>query len=183
MQRLLRSGHAEGSPSSDRIRSPDSNGLLLSPLKQNLAAQKRNENLCLHFRLPLTERLMDAMEVQYTKESGKAVYQGRLYLSESFLSFESAERQRPPQQHLPMCLLVIPLYTVKRVERVNTGTYVAALAITVWHKMEHVFDLHASSSLRYAPFYLLIVDNRLIKYPQSDLASYSDNICGHKRPR
>ncbi|KAI8393628.1 uncharacterized protein BYT42DRAFT_13531 [Radiomyces spectabilis] len=128
-------------------------GQLISPLKQDLAAKKRNHSFCLHFRLPLTEELIDTLEVTYMKphytktKSGspppeKTLYQGRLYLSGAYITFESMLRLPQPQQHQPICWLVFPLYTIRRVERLNTGSYVSALSISTWHKMEHIFQLH-----------------------------------------
>lgn len=174
MIRLLRNAGGDAapgssnSPSLDRnIKSPDSQhsegvsslssssggGVLVNPLKQDLAEQKRNTELCLHFRLPLSERLMmEGLRVGYSRceqPTGihNSYFPGRLYLSETFLCFESINRQAPPQQHLALCSLVLPLYTIKRVERLNSGSYGTAVSVTVWHNMEHVFQLHASISL------------------------------------
>ncbi|KAF7724455.1 hypothetical protein EC973_000964 [Apophysomyces ossiformis] len=123
---------------------------LINPLKQDLAAKKRNENFCFHFRLPLTEELVDALDVDYTKvgavnydQHERTHYRGRAYMSQTFLAFESESRLPKPQQHQPTCSLVLPLYTIKRVERLNTGSYTSALSVTTWHKMEHIFQLHA----------------------------------------
>lgn len=175
MIRLLRNAGGDtapgssNSPSLDRsIKSPDSQqsegvsslsssgGVLVNPLKQDLAEQKRNTELCLHFRLPLSERLMmEGLRVGYSRceqPTGihNSYFPGRLYLSETFLCFESINRQAPPQQHLALCSLVLPLYTIKRVERLNSGSYGTAVSITVWHNMEHVFQLHASISFSFS---------------------------------
>ncbi|KAI8144429.1 hypothetical protein BJV82DRAFT_67640 [Fennellomyces sp. T-0311] len=168
MLRVLRNaggdapGHSTSDPSNspiserDRsIRSPESTSSgFVSPLKHDLAAQKRNMDLCLHFKLPLTEKLvMNEINVGYTSGSVPTsvlennYYPGHLYLSESFLSFESINRQVPPQQHLPLCSLVLPLYTIKRVERLSSGSYATSLSITTWHKMEHVFHLHVHKTI------------------------------------
>ncbi|KAI9319372.1 hypothetical protein BX666DRAFT_1925576 [Dichotomocladium elegans] len=161
MIRLLRNagGDAPGSsttasPSSDgdrtSIRSHEHSATgspLINPLKHDLAEQKRNTDLCLQFRLPLTERLlMDGLRVGYTKSEGSKTtesryFPGHLYLTETFLCFESVNRQAPPQQHQPLCSFVLPLYTIKRVERLNTGSYATSLSVTTWHDMEHIFQL------------------------------------------
>ncbi|KAI9019303.1 rab-GTPase-TBC domain-containing protein [Phycomyces nitens] len=130
-------------------------GQLISPLKHDLAAQKRNQSFCLHFRLPLEERLVDALEADYTqKPTGPRISaskgekrletkcRGRIYLSETFLAYESQERLPHPQQHQPFCWFVLPLYTIKRVDRVSTGSY-TTLSVITWHKMEHIFELDA----------------------------------------
>ena len=156
--------------SSDRnVRSPDSSssspvsllannnnsggGLFVNPLKHDLAAQKRNMDLCLHFKLPLTEKLiMEEIQVGYTSGTISSTvlengyYPGHLYLTESYMSFESMNKQGPPQQHLPICSLVLPLYTVKRVERLSSGSYATSLSVTTWHGMEHIFHLNVSGS-------------------------------------
>lgn len=171
VQRLLRNagGDAPGlstsenspsrSPSSERDRSnstrpAETTGVFLSPLKHDLAAQKRNMNLCLHFRLPLTEKLVDAVDVGYQRSTElesessasaadpeRSYFRGRLYLTESYLAYESVNRQPPPQQHQPVCWFVLPLYVIKRVERLNTGSYTATLSITTCHDMQHIFQL------------------------------------------
>ncbi|KAI9306325.1 hypothetical protein BJ944DRAFT_51694 [Cunninghamella echinulata] len=137
------------------------NRILTNPLKHDLAAQKRNMDYCLHFRLPLKEQLLDALEVGYTlnnKNNGiKASFShptttttppirelhGRVYISETFLAYESQQRLPQPQQHQPIVWLVFPLYTIKRVERLNAGSYKSSLSITTYHNMEHIFKFHA----------------------------------------
>lgn len=179
MIRLLKSagGDAPGASNSNNdsfgpfISSPEStkSGLgrpsdsrhLTKPLKHDLAAQKRNMDYCLHFRLPLSEQLQDALEVVYTlnqtnrHHSGPSSspasltrdIRGRIYLSETFLAFESQQRLPQPQQHQPVLWLVFPLYTVKRVERLNTGPYTTSLAITTYHKIEHIFRFQVTPLL------------------------------------
>lgn len=147
MLRLLRNAGGESHLSTKR--EPENSSLFLNPLKHDLAAQKRNMNLCLHFRLPLDERLVDSIDVGYTRPNGPTVenyFPGRLYLSQTFLAFESVNRQSPPQQQLAVCWVVLPLYTIKRVERLNSGSYSSSLAITTWHGMEHVFQLRAQKT-------------------------------------
>lgn len=131
---------------------------LISPLKHDLAAQKRNEAYNARFRLPFVECLISGLDATYQKAAsderdptflsqvptGQLHLLGRVYLSQTFLAFESQTRLPAPQQHLPVCKAVFPLYTIKRVERVNKGGYTSGVAITTWHKMEHHFDLHVS---------------------------------------
>ncbi|KAI8340943.1 rab-GTPase-TBC domain-containing protein [Chlamydoabsidia padenii] len=147
------------STKSSSNRSVDSRHLI-KPLKQDLAAQKRNMDYCLHFRLPLSEQLQDALEVVYTLNQrthhrGGASssppslthdIRGRIYLSETFLAFESQQRLPQPQHHQPVLWLVFPLYTIKRVERLNTGPYSTSLAITTYHHIEHIFRFQASKT-------------------------------------
>ncbi|KAI9478329.1 MAG: rab-GTPase-TBC domain-containing protein [Benjaminiella poitrasii] len=136
---------------------PDPHHQLVSPLKKDLAAQKRNKEYCTRFRLPPTEYLIDGLDATYSKDAsqdrdplflsqvppGVVNLFGRVYLSQTFMTFESQEKLPAPQQHLPVCRAVFPLYTIKRVERLNKGAYTSGIALTTWHKMEHDFYLHA----------------------------------------
>lgn len=129
---------------------------LVSPLKQDLAAQKRNNAYCARFKLPADQYLINGLDATYSKDAshdrdphfltqvppGVVHLIGRVYLSQTFLAFESEERLPVPQHNLPVCKAVFPLYTIKRVERLNKGAYTSGVAITTWHKMEHDFFLH-----------------------------------------
>lgn len=132
---------------------------LVMPLKMDLAARKRNEMYNTRFRLPASEHLLDGMDATYVKEAsqerdpiflsqvppGVVNLIGRVYISQTFIAFESEERLPSPQQHLPVCKAVFPLYTIKRVERINQGAYTSGVALTTWHKMEHSFYLHVKN--------------------------------------
>ncbi|GAA5803129.1 hypothetical protein HPULCUR_008604 [Helicostylum pulchrum] len=130
---------------------------LVNPLKQDLAAQKRNHAFDLRFRLPMTEHLITGMSATYSKYTakdrdpafysqvppGNLLLMGHVYLSQTFLTFESQDRLPAPQQHSPQCRAVFPLYTIKRVERLNQAGYTSGVSITTCHKTEHEFTLHA----------------------------------------
>lgn len=147
-----------GTSKSSSTRSVDSPHLT-NPLKHDLAAQKRNLEYCLHFKLPSTEHVEDALEVAYTLNRSPSTalaaipstttkdIHGRIYISDSFLTFEAQQRLPQPQQQQPILWLVFPLYTIKRVERLNKGPYSTALAITTYHQMEHVFRFQVHSLL------------------------------------
>ncbi|GAN04350.1 hypothetical protein MAM1_0061d03810 [Mucor ambiguus] len=133
---------------------------LVSPLKQDLATQKRNNNYCSRFRLPADQYLISGLDATYSKDAaadrdphflsqvppGVVHLIGRVYLSQTFLTFESEERLPAPQHNLPVCKAVFPLYTIKRVERLNKGAYTSGVAITTCHRMEHDFFLHAEKN-------------------------------------
>lgn len=70
-------------------------------------------------------------------EQEDQVYAGRLILSRSFLCFSSLDRRS--------CRLSLPLYTVRRVERLNVTNRggVFALAVVVWHGMRVILRLDA----------------------------------------
>jgi hypothetical protein len=111
-----------------------------------MEAQKRNEMFAKRFRLPLTEVLYESVNVLCIRpidreEKRVETHQGRVYLSDNFIAFESAERQLAPQQNLASCWFVLPLFTIRRVERLNSGSYAYSLSLTTWHKMEVIFDL------------------------------------------
>lgn len=64
-------------------------------------------------------------------EQEDQVYSGRLTLTNAFLCFVSLDRRS--------CRMTLPLYCVRRVERLNaTRGGVFALAIVVWHGMRIV---------------------------------------------
>ncbi|KAG1460739.1 hypothetical protein G6F46_005335 [Rhizopus delemar] len=133
---------------------------LTNPLKQDLAAQKRNQAYCIQFRLPENESLITSLDATYSKlasperESifltqvppGHVNMLGRVYLSQTFITFESQEKLPAPQQHLPLCKAVFPLYCVKRVEKIHSGAYTSGVAIVTLHKIEHTFTLHAEKN-------------------------------------
>ncbi|GAC72884.1 GTPase-activating protein VRP [Moesziomyces antarcticus T-34] len=65
------------------------------------------------------------------------VYAGRLTLTQSFLCFASqGDRGRS-------CRMNLPLWCVRRVERLNTRGTVFALSIVVWHGMKVILQLNA----------------------------------------
>ncbi|KAK0545441.1 hypothetical protein OC846_004002 [Tilletia horrida] len=79
------------------------------------------------------------------------VYAGRLTLTQQFLTFASIDRRS--------CRLSLPLYCVRRVERLNAQrTAVFALGIVVWHGMKIIVQLNALSTQCEA-FCALLRDN------------------------
>ncbi|KAG1460472.1 hypothetical protein G6F56_005941 [Rhizopus delemar] len=133
---------------------------LTNPLKQDLAAQKRDQAYCIRFRLPEDEHLITGLDATYSKignperekvflnqvPPGHTNLSGRIYLSQTFMTFESQDRLPSPQQHLPLCVVVFPLYTVKRVEKIHSGAYTSGVSIITVHKNEHTFRLHAEKN-------------------------------------
>lgn len=95
----------------------------------------RDELFTAEYRLPPSESLMDDMsaEVSVTVRDSPAggrpesapVCQGKLYLSESFLVFTSVPDSR-------VCAFVVPLVTVRRVERLPSKSYIFALAVHLY---------------------------------------------------
>ncbi|ORX45517.1 TBC-domain-containing protein [Hesseltinella vesiculosa] len=144
---FVSSPHAATDHNTAASTAPPSERHLIKPLKQDLATQKRNHDFCHRFRLPMTEQLSDSLEIAYTLKSRSNSsntptpedIHGRVYLSENFLVYESQQRLPKPQQHQPILWLTLPLYTVRRVERINAGSYNAGLSITTCHQIEHIF--------------------------------------------
>lgn len=69
-------------------------------------------------------------------EQEDQVYAGKLTLTNTFLCFVSLDRRS--------CRLSLPLYCVRRVERLNTNrSGVFALAVVVWHGMRIILQLNA----------------------------------------
>jgi hypothetical protein len=122
---------------------------LVQPLKMNLAMQKQNELFRIHFRLPASENLNYEVPATYLpekkEEEEKPVgngnqppaatdFTGRLSLSEAYLTFQCLEKQKTLE-------FVLPLYTVRRVERLNGKSQIYSLKMVTWHQSVHVFNL------------------------------------------
>lgn len=116
---------------------------MMQPLKMDLAAQKRDERFRARFRLPPTEQLLTSVHATYfvTKEDGegggeeKQRTPGRLCLSESFLTFNSTDKGHYHDA-------VMPLYTIRRVERLNEPTQAFSIKIVNWHQDHAQFRLN-----------------------------------------
>ncbi|KAI8621287.1 rab-GTPase-TBC domain-containing protein [Chytriomyces sp. MP71] len=110
------------------------------PLKQAFEAQKRDTRFQNQFCLPTTERLMYEISAICTLSvSGdQNNITGTLYISSTFLCFSSTTQHQ--------CFLVLPLFAVKRLERVtnsnsaNPSVSSGAIAISVWHDMKLLFS-------------------------------------------
>lgn len=102
-----------------------------SPTRSQLFAQ--------FFNLPNTESAIDELPAILSlsnpgtspENEEDQVYAGRLTLTQRFLTFASIDRRS--------CRMSLPLYCVRRVERLNAQrTAVFALGIVVWHGMKIV---------------------------------------------
>ncbi|PWZ00886.1 TBC-domain-containing protein [Testicularia cyperi] len=99
------------------------------------------------FSLPTSEAPIPEAEITSTVLSLSAankdglqedqVYAGRLTLTQSFLCFASQG------DHGRSCRMNLPLWCVRRVERLNTKGTVFALSIVVWHGMKIILQLNA----------------------------------------
>ncbi|CAG8504045.1 29156_t:CDS:10 [Gigaspora margarita] len=107
---------------------------MIPPLKKNLEDQKRDKEFQILYNLPITEHLMQECTCEFVMPETKEVYVGKLQLSEGYLTFESTDKKP--------CSLVLPLYTVQRVERLYSKTHAFALSISNWHKMKLLFQIN-----------------------------------------
>ncbi|KAG0056938.1 hypothetical protein BGZ83_002878 [Gryganskiella cystojenkinii] len=114
--------------------SPHSPAPTTRPLRLGLEEQKRDNQFQLRFNLPTSEHLMEESSATMVQGEKTDMYHGRLYMSESFLCFICVDADP--------CVLVLPLYTIRRVERMNSRSAMYALNILTWHQMRIVFRLN-----------------------------------------
>ncbi|CAO3648391.1 unnamed protein product [Mucor hiemalis] len=169
MQRVLKSTaleHAPGSDVSIDIKDSDIDAIkdtelasnkmaslpaaeirkLMQPLKTNLAAQKRDERFRARFRLPPTEHLTHSFpavhpveeEDENDKNKRKTTdYAGMISLSEAYLTFNSTEGGRYFE-------VVMPLYTIRRVEKLTDKVDAFPIKIVNWHQAESIYYLNVN---------------------------------------
>lgn len=85
---------------------------------------------CESFGLPSHERVVTDINAVLSLQDKEEVYAGRLSLTQQYLTFASVDRRT--------CRMSLPLYTVRRVERLNSRSTVYALSLVVWHGMKIV---------------------------------------------
>ncbi|KAI7865927.1 rab-GTPase-TBC domain-containing protein [Spinellus fusiger] len=163
MQRLLKSTALEHSPGGDISTIPRDPVVsvdpplmqktlptadlrkLIQPLKLNLEAQKRDERLRTHFRLPNTEHVVQQVYASHpvmdqSEEEGETekvlVYTGQLSLSECFLTFRSTQKGK-------FFETVLPLYAVRRVERCN-DLHEFSIKVVNWHQGVTTYHLNVT---------------------------------------
>lgn len=92
------------------------------------------------FNLPPSECLMDNVTAEVSIvcpsnpfSNGNIVHQGKLYLSESFVVFLGS----PDPKN---CSFVLPLITVKRVERLPSKSYIFALSVHLYHGIKVIIQ-------------------------------------------
>ncbi|KAG0326940.1 hypothetical protein BGZ99_008704 [Dissophora globulifera] len=154
MERLLRNTaleHAPGQSNGDDgegvkdvfsvdVDSLDSNESAYSPapttrpLRLGLEEQKRDSQFQLRFNLPISEHLMEESSATMVLGDKTDMFHGRVYMSESFLCFVCTDADP--------CVLALPLFTIRRVERMNSRSAMYALNILSWHQMRIVFRLN-----------------------------------------
>ncbi|KAI9491137.1 rab-GTPase-TBC domain-containing protein [Zychaea mexicana] len=113
---------------------------MMQPLKMDLEAQKRDERFRARFRLPATEPLLMNVSAAHfieTEEGDEKRIHGRMCLSEAFLTFSSTDRGQYYEA-------IIPLYTIRRVERLNEKIHPFAIKLVNWHQAHTQFRLNVS---------------------------------------
>lgn len=119
---------------------------LMQPLKTNLAAQKRDERFRARFRLPPSEHLTHSFSAVHPVEEESAAasekherkttnYNGIVSLSEAYLTFNSTDQGRYFE-------IVMPLYTIRRVEKLTDKPDTFPIKIVNWHQSESVYYLN-----------------------------------------
>ncbi|KAF9358697.1 hypothetical protein BGX26_001133 [Mortierella sp. AD094] len=154
MERLLRNTaleHAPGMPNGDDGESikdvfsvdvesldggdsPFPSAPTTRPLRLGLEEQKRDSQFQQRFNLPTSEHLMEESSATIVWGDKSDMFHGRLYMSESFLCFICTDAEP--------CVLALPLYTIRRVERMNSSSAMYALNILTWHQMRVVLRLN-----------------------------------------
>ncbi|CAO3571311.1 unnamed protein product [Mortierella alpina] len=119
--------------------SPYASAPTTRPLRLGLEEQKRDSQFQQRFNLPTSEHLMEESSATMVQGDKTDMYHGRLYLSESFLCFICTEANP--------CVLALPLFTIRRVERMNSKSAMYALNILTWHQMRIVFRLNNPKTL------------------------------------
>jgi hypothetical protein len=95
-------------------------------LRQELDALKHDSDFQAIFRVPNTEQLLESCPAVF-KHTGIPGCRGRVYVSRTYMAFAS---EQPGE-----CKLVLPLYTVRRVERVDDFHHPLAIAVIFWHQL------------------------------------------------
>ncbi|KAK5669330.1 GTPase activating protein (GAP) [Batrachochytrium dendrobatidis] len=147
LQRLLKAISTEPAPglslkntehTQDIITSPATilglvqKGNLSIPLKLAFELQKKNAKFQWLFNLPSTETIFEDIDVACSISGTDINFNGRLYLSDTFLCFLSTAKYQ--------CQLALPFFSIMRVERINALAS-ATIAITVRHQLKLLFQL------------------------------------------
>ncbi|KAL2918208.1 GTPase activating protein (GAP) [Polyrhizophydium stewartii] len=100
------------------------------PLKQAFEIQKRNSKFQWLFNLPSAETILEDVAVICSISGTNTSFQGKLYLSDTFLCFLSTAKYQ--------CQLALPFFAIMRVERINSQT--STVAITARHQLKLLFQ-------------------------------------------
>lgn len=96
----------------------------------------KNDLLSDYFRLPQSSTALSDLSATFGVHGTNQVFYGNIYLFEQFLCFKSYD--------LRSCVSTIPLYSIRRVERLSTinqpGTL--ALSLILWHGLKVVLQLN-----------------------------------------
>jgi hypothetical protein len=104
---------------------------LLDPAQQTDGKPTKDDIFRAQFHLPPSESIRADIPCEFNlpaSSAGHGTWTGKLTLSETFLTFISSDRHS--------CSFAIPLFCIRKVERMNSRAYQFALSITVWHGMK-----------------------------------------------
>ncbi|KAL7753028.1 GTPase activating protein (GAP) [Sorochytrium milnesiophthora] len=149
-------GHgAAASPTVDMTKPQQQTRLTASnsiSVKTTIQEQKRNLLYRNTFRLPQTEHVLVQCGALFTI-SDLTDTLGTLYISETFVCFRASKGD---------VLLAVPLFTVKRVERVNTKRQDYVMCVQTWHQSNLIFTVHLDSGA-FRDFCTVLRDNLKIQ--------------------
>lgn len=97
-------------------------------LLDNPTQADKNAAFQMKFSLPSHEGMQQSIsaEISMSNNTGLHYHPGKLHLSEGFLCFDSPGS----------LLFTLPLYTIRRVERLHSKSYLFALSIATWHGLK-----------------------------------------------
>jgi TBC1 domain family member 8/9 len=102
---------------------------LLDPSQQQTDIKPTKDDIFRsQFHLPLSEHIKTDIPCEFNlpaSSAGHGTWTGKLSLSETFLTFISTDRHS--------CSFSIPLFCIRKVERINSRAYQFALTITLSH--------------------------------------------------
>ena len=104
---------------------------LLDPTQQPDVKPTKDDLFRALFHLPPSEHIIADIPCEFNltaSSAGHGTWTGKLTLSKTFLTFISTDRHS--------CSFAIPLFCIRKVERVNSRAYQFALSIILWHGMK-----------------------------------------------
>ncbi|KAJ3221518.1 hypothetical protein HK099_003430 [Clydaea vesicula] len=102
-------------------------------LLQKLQQQKRDSKLNFTFNLPSDEPLLQEIQAVCSIAGTQSSFQGTAFISNHFFCFNSNIRYQ--------CQIVIPLFSIKKVEKINSQN--STIALTVWHLMKFAVQMQS----------------------------------------
>ncbi|OZJ05513.1 hypothetical protein BZG36_01918 [Bifiguratus adelaidae] len=111
-------------------------------LRQGLAEQEKDRKFYTQYNLANTEHVYQQMRaalILTPQDNEQQSFIGSIYISNTFLVFASSDLKDP-------CTVRLPMYAIRRVERLTSRSHVYAISIVTWHHMRLIFQLNAPAS-------------------------------------